>query len=209
MRLGNKILSHIRDRICGLKVQRSEFDSRRHQILWKVAGLERGPLCLVSTSQELLGRKSSGYGLENREYGRRDPSRRPRGTLHPQKLALSSPTSGGLSVCIVRSGTQATVFSFSLLVTLYARILVIGFIEHSQVVATSNYKTLTNSRTLLLTTTHADSLSVRVFTSRCLVAALSTMKILPHSCLCHYRLANFSWLAINSWLILTKFSTVQ
>jgi hypothetical protein len=38
-------------------------------------GLERGPLSLVSTIEELLGRKSSGCGLEIREYGRRDPSR--------------------------------------------------------------------------------------------------------------------------------------
>jgi hypothetical protein len=43
-------------------------------------GAERGPLSLVSTTEELLGRKDSGSGLENREYGRRDPSRRPRGT---------------------------------------------------------------------------------------------------------------------------------
>jgi hypothetical protein len=46
-------------------------------------------------------------GLENREYGRREPSRWPRGTIYPQKLALSSPTSGGRSVGIVRSRTQA------------------------------------------------------------------------------------------------------
>jgi hypothetical protein len=38
-------------------------------------GLERGPLSLVSTIEELLERKSSVFGLENREYGRRDPSR--------------------------------------------------------------------------------------------------------------------------------------
>jgi hypothetical protein len=38
-------------------------------------GLERGPLSLVSAIEELLGRKSSGSGLESREYGRRDPSR--------------------------------------------------------------------------------------------------------------------------------------
>jgi hypothetical protein len=38
-------------------------------------GLERGPLSLVSTFEELLGRKSSGAGLESREYGRKDPSR--------------------------------------------------------------------------------------------------------------------------------------
>jgi hypothetical protein len=32
-------------------------------------GLERGPLSLVSTTEELLERKSSGSGLENGEYG--------------------------------------------------------------------------------------------------------------------------------------------
>jgi hypothetical protein len=41
----------------------------------KVVGLERGPLSLVSTTEELLERKSRGFCLENREYGRRDPSR--------------------------------------------------------------------------------------------------------------------------------------
>jgi hypothetical protein len=38
-------------------------------------GLERGLLSLVSTTEELLGRKSSDSGLENREYGRRNPPR--------------------------------------------------------------------------------------------------------------------------------------
>jgi hypothetical protein len=37
-------------------------------------GLERGPLSLVSTIEELLERKRSGFGLESREYGRRNPS---------------------------------------------------------------------------------------------------------------------------------------
>jgi hypothetical protein len=68
-------------------------------------GLERGPLSLVSTIEELFERKNSGYGLEIREYGRMDPSRWPRGTLYPQKLVLTSPTSGGPSVGIVRSRT--------------------------------------------------------------------------------------------------------
>jgi hypothetical protein len=36
--------------------------------------LERGPLSLMSTIEELLERKSSDFGLESREYGRRDPS---------------------------------------------------------------------------------------------------------------------------------------
>jgi hypothetical protein len=40
-----------------------------------LVGLERGPLSLVSTIEDLLRRKSSGSGLESQEYGRRDPSR--------------------------------------------------------------------------------------------------------------------------------------
>jgi hypothetical protein len=88
-----------------LQIQRSGFDSRRYQIFWEV---ERGPLSLVSTTVELLRRKSSGSGLESRGYGRRDPSRWPRGTLYPQKLSATSPTSGGRSVGIVRSRTYAT-----------------------------------------------------------------------------------------------------
>jgi hypothetical protein len=40
-----------------------------------------------------------------------DPSRWPRGTIYPQKLALTSPTSGGRSVGIVRSRTQTIEFS--------------------------------------------------------------------------------------------------
>jgi hypothetical protein len=51
-------------------------------------------------------------GLENREYSRADPSLWPRCTLYPQKLALTSPTSGGSSVGIIRSRAQATEFSF-------------------------------------------------------------------------------------------------
>jgi hypothetical protein len=57
-----------------LQIHRSEFDSRHYQV-FEVVGLERGPLSLVSTIEELLGLKSSGSGLEIREYCRRDPSR--------------------------------------------------------------------------------------------------------------------------------------
>jgi hypothetical protein len=73
-------------------------------------GLERGPLSLVSTIEELLERKSSGSGLENREYGSRDMPLWLRGTIYPQKLVLTSVISGGRSVGIVRSRTQATEF---------------------------------------------------------------------------------------------------
>jgi hypothetical protein len=54
--------------------------------------------------------KSSGSCPQNREYGRRDPSRWPRDNLYPQKLAIISPTSGGRSVSIVRSRTQTWIF---------------------------------------------------------------------------------------------------
>jgi hypothetical protein len=57
-----------------LQIRRPGLDSRHYQKK-KVVGLERGPLSLVSTTEELLRRKSSGCCLENREYGPRDPSR--------------------------------------------------------------------------------------------------------------------------------------
>jgi hypothetical protein len=96
-----------------LQIQRSRFDSRRYHIFREVVGLGRGPLSLISTMEELRGRKSSGPGLENREYDRRDPSRWPRDT-YSQKLALTSPTSGRRSVGIVHSRTQATEFGLVL-----------------------------------------------------------------------------------------------
>jgi hypothetical protein len=47
-------------------------------------------------------------GLESREYGTGDPLHWPRDNLYPQKLALTSSTSGGRSACIVRPLTKAT-----------------------------------------------------------------------------------------------------
>jgi hypothetical protein len=69
-------------------------------------GLERGPLSLVSTTEELLGRNSSGSGLENRA-DHATPSIR-------KKLALTLPTSRGRSVGIARVRTKATEFFFRL-----------------------------------------------------------------------------------------------
>jgi hypothetical protein len=93
-----------------LQIQRSGFDSRRYHFFWEIVGLEWGPFNLMSITEELHERNSSGSGLEIREYGRRDPSRWPRGTFYPQKLSLTSPTSGGRSVGVIRSRTQATEF---------------------------------------------------------------------------------------------------
>jgi hypothetical protein len=54
-----------------LQIRRFGLASRRYQIFCEVVGLERGPLSLISTIEELLERKSSGSCLEKREYGRR------------------------------------------------------------------------------------------------------------------------------------------
>jgi hypothetical protein len=40
-----------------LQIQRPGFHSQRYQIFWEVVGLERSPLSLVTTIEELLGRK--------------------------------------------------------------------------------------------------------------------------------------------------------
>jgi hypothetical protein len=55
-----------------LQIQKFGFDSRHYQIFWEVVCLECGPLSFVSTTEELLGRKNSGSGLEKRDYGRRE-----------------------------------------------------------------------------------------------------------------------------------------
>jgi hypothetical protein len=47
-----------------LQSQTSRFDSQCYQVFWEVVGLEQGPLSLVSKTEELLGRNSSGSGLE-------------------------------------------------------------------------------------------------------------------------------------------------
>jgi hypothetical protein len=70
-----------------LQIQRSGFDSRHYQIFSEVVGVERGLLSLVSTTEELHGRKSGGSGVENQEYGRGDTLRRPRDTPLSSKVA--------------------------------------------------------------------------------------------------------------------------
>jgi hypothetical protein len=77
----------------------------------KVVGLERCPLSLVSTTEELLNRKVAApvWKTETTAVGIRradhvTPSIR-------KKLAITSPTSGGRSVGIVRSRTQPMEFN--------------------------------------------------------------------------------------------------
>jgi hypothetical protein len=78
-------------------------------------GLERGPLSLVSTIEQLLGRKNSGFCLEseNTAVGIRHADYAT--SLYPQKLALTSPTSGGRSVDIIRYLTLVTEVIFFLI----------------------------------------------------------------------------------------------
>jgi hypothetical protein len=79
--------------------------------------LKRGPLSLMSTIEELLDRKISGSGLENREYGRRDPSRWPRGTLYTQNAGTNSADKrrplgryGSLADCLVQFSLITLIF---------------------------------------------------------------------------------------------------
>jgi hypothetical protein len=105
-----KILKCRSDRLRGLVVRAPGYTSRSSG--FNSRRLERGPPSLVSTVEALLGRRNRGSVLENREYGRGDPSRQPPVTLYQQTLALTSPTSGGRSIGIVRSLTEAKEFVF-------------------------------------------------------------------------------------------------
>jgi hypothetical protein len=100
-------------------------DRRPYQIFWVVVGLDRSPLSLVSTTEELLDRKVAVpvQKTENTAVGIRHadhvaPSIR-------KKLAIISPTSGCRSVGIVRSRTQTMKFS-----------LVFCFLEWGEIVST-------------------------------------------------------------------------
>jgi hypothetical protein len=70
--------------------------------------LERGPLSLVITIEELLGRKSGGSGLENRDYGL-GIRRADHATPHLSSKVGTNFIDNGRSVGrIVRSRTQTT-----------------------------------------------------------------------------------------------------
>jgi hypothetical protein len=66
-------------RIPGYSSRGHGFDSWHYQIFCEVVGVERGPLSLVSTTEELLGRNSGDSGLENR----------PGDTFYPQKVGTN------------------------------------------------------------------------------------------------------------------------
>jgi hypothetical protein len=94
-----------------LQIQRSMFDSWHYQIFWEVVGLELGLLSLMSTTEELLERKSSSSGLENWEYDCRDLLCWP----HDNPLSTKVGTNFSdkqLSLSIVCSWTEAAELLF-------------------------------------------------------------------------------------------------
>jgi hypothetical protein len=98
-----------------LQIQKSEFSSRRYQIFWEVVGLERDPLSLVNATEELLGRKISGFGLENRDCGRRGSPRSLRDTSLSAKIGTNF-ADKRQALGTVHSRTKATEFVFCLFV---------------------------------------------------------------------------------------------
>jgi hypothetical protein len=74
-------------------------------------GIVRSRTQAKESVSEWLELKSSGSCLENRHYGRRDCHVDCVTPLYPQKLALTSQASGGSSVGIFRSQTQAKEFA--------------------------------------------------------------------------------------------------
>jgi hypothetical protein len=104
-----------------LQIQRSGFDCRCYHIFWEVVCLERGVLSLVGIKEELLGRKSSRSGLEDRDYDRKGSAALP--TRHP---SLSTKVSTNVadkrrSLRVVRSRTKATRLLLLLLLLLLHR----------------------------------------------------------------------------------------
>jgi hypothetical protein len=89
------------DRLCGLVVRVPGYRSRGSGSISFSTKDFVNPLSLVSTIEELLERKGSCYGIENRKYGCKNPGHWPLGILYQQKLALTSPTSSGLEFFLV------------------------------------------------------------------------------------------------------------
>jgi hypothetical protein len=64
------------------------FDSRPYQIFLQVGGLERCPLSLVITTEELLKKEVAAPVYKTEINGRGNPLRWLRNTLYPQQSAL-------------------------------------------------------------------------------------------------------------------------
>jgi hypothetical protein len=87
-----------------LQILRSGFDSQCYQIFWEVVGLKQTRVQLKGYLEEKVA--APVYKAENMAIGISW-----RGTLYPQKLALTSPASGGRLIGIICSRTWAMKFS--------------------------------------------------------------------------------------------------
>jgi hypothetical protein len=81
--------------------------SQHYQILWEVVGLERGPLSLVSITEELLDRKVAATVKKSEITAVGIHCVDNTTPLYLQNLAPTSPTSSSHSVGIVCSWTRA------------------------------------------------------------------------------------------------------
>jgi hypothetical protein len=82
-------------------------DSRRYQIFWEVVGLEWGPLSLMRITEELLEWKVVPLVWKSRLTAVGTHCADHATSLYPQKLALTSPISGGRTVGIVHLWTKS------------------------------------------------------------------------------------------------------
>jgi hypothetical protein len=89
---------HLRylDRLCRLVVRVRDYRSRgpgstagATNFIWVVVGLERGPLSLVNTIEELLLKKSIGTDQKIDNTAAGDPPRRLSDTPYPQKGGIN------------------------------------------------------------------------------------------------------------------------
>jgi hypothetical protein len=100
-----RLYSHVKwslNEYIGYRSRGPKFDSPRYRISWEVVGVERGPLSLVSITEELLEQKTS-----NSRWGK------PRLTavgIRCADHALTWPRSSNRSVGIVRLRTKPTEF---------------------------------------------------------------------------------------------------
>jgi hypothetical protein len=72
-----------------LQIQRSRVRFQALPDFLRITGSGTGSIQLREYNWGATWKKSSGSGLENREYGRRNPTRWSRGTFYPQKAGTN------------------------------------------------------------------------------------------------------------------------
>jgi hypothetical protein len=89
------VCTHCVARVPGYRSGDAGVDSRPYQMFWEVVGLERGPLIIVKITEELLEWKSSGSGSRKSRLTAVGIRCADHTTPSSQKLAVTSPKSGG------------------------------------------------------------------------------------------------------------------